>query len=105
MANSTFQAPLYEEYLCELCLISVLFFPSTSVQNHMTPISSYLKQFIGSDLFSVLPKHIKLLQVPWFFMVFFTIQNSDEYLNITMRWKEVKITFQLRKTKQTKAWI
>lgn len=105
MANSTFQAPLYEEYLSELCLISVLFSPSTSVQNHMTPISSYLKQFIGSNLFSVLPKYIKLLQVPWFLMVFFTIQNSDEYLNITIRWKEVKITFQLRKTKQTKAWI
>lgn len=38
-------------------------------------------------------------------MVFFTIQILDEYLNITMRWKEVKITFQLRKTKQARAWI
>lgn len=64
MANSIFQAPFCEEYMFELYLISVLFFLSTSVQTRMTTISSYLKQFIGSNLFSVLPKYIKLLQVP-----------------------------------------
>jgi len=57
MVNCPLQAPSYEEYLSELCLMSVLFFPSTSVQNHMTPISSHLKVYWQQSVLNVAKIH------------------------------------------------